>query len=157
MTAVVVSDLCLTCGSTAGEIHLPHCLVRQAVERHEALIDGVGPDAPIHVNAAGGKQSDSPYFFRALPPLALAAIARCMKDAAVKYDSDTPGGPFENVLDRNWHKIAAWEHLEHVYHHLIAEVAGDTSDDHLVHLACRALMALHQREAAKARATPEDE
>lgn len=114
------------------------------------LLPGVGKDAPVTTNANGGRQSDSPYFFRALPPLALAAVARVMREAAAKYDADTPGGPFQNVLERNWHRIEDWEHLEHVYHHLIAEVAGDTSDDHLAHLATRALMALHQREAKKA-------
>lgn len=143
---------CMQCGVGVGELHAPYCA---AYLLRATLVAGVGPDAPVTTNTQGGKQSDSPYFFRALPPLALAAIARLMKDVAIKYDADTPGGPFENVLDRNWHKIAVWEHLEHVYHHLIAEVAGDTSDDHLAHLACRALMALHQREAAKARTTLE--
>jgi hypothetical protein len=135
---------------------LPHCYAQQAYDRQEAtVIDGLGADAPVVTNDQGGRQADSPYFFRGLPPLALAAVARCMKEKAQEYDKDTPGGPFENVLDRNWHKIPEWSHLEHAYHHLIAEVAGDTADDHLTHLATRALMALHLREARKARENQE--
>lgn len=155
----MTSSPCLFCGAGPNQTHLLHCAEvtgsRPAPTPAPVVLEGVGPDAPVHVNANGGRQSDSPYFFRALPPLALAAVARLMKEAAAKYDADTPGGPYQNVLDRNWHKIDTWEHLEHVWHHLVAETAGDTSDDHLTHLACRALMALHQREAAKARKTLE--
>lgn len=117
--------------------------------RAVVALPGVGKDAPVTTNERGGRQSSTPYFFRGLPPLALAAIARLMKEKAAVYDADTPGGPFADPTTRNWHKIESWEHLERVWHHLVAETAGDAQDDHLTHLACRALMALEMRERKK--------
>jgi hypothetical protein len=105
----------------------------------------IGADAPVTANANGGKQSATPYFFRGLSPVALAAVARLLADGAVKYDQDTPGGPFADPTTRNWHKIEDWEHVEHAFQHLFADLAGDTSDDHLVHALCRLMMAVHQR------------
>ena len=136
---------CADCGADYQRYgHLTTCRFISAPS--SSLVPGVGPDAPITTNAQGGKQSASDRFYRGLPPLALARIAQVIYEAAEKYEDD----PYGNVLVRNWHRIAPEEHLEHVWSHLVAETAGDTSDDHLAHLATRALMALHQREAAKA-------
>ena len=108
----------------------------------------LGKDAPVTVNAAGGRQSDTPYFFRGLPPLALAKIAALLHNAASRYEDDRDE-PYRDPTVRNWHKIQDWEHIEHAFQHLYADLAGDDSDDHLTHAACRLLMALHQREAAR--------
>jgi hypothetical protein len=104
----------------------------------------VGPDAPTVTTEGGGNHSDSPYFFRGLSPLALAAVARILKPAALKYDGPEHH-PYADPTVRNWHKIEDWEHIEHAFQHLYADLAGDTSDDHLVHALCRLMFAVDRR------------
>lgn len=106
-------------------------------------ISGLGPAAPTTTNALGGRQSHSPYFFRGLPPLALFAAARVLKDGAERYEGD----PFGDVTVRNWHRISAAEHVEHAFTHLVADLAGDDQEDHLTHALVRLLFAVHQRAA----------
>lgn len=103
-----------------------------------AIIDGL--DGPVETNAAGGKQSSSPYFLRGLPPLALLRIARILREGAEKYEAD----PFGDVTSRNWHRIGSDDHLEHVLMHAVAYLRGDASADHAGHLATRAMFFLHQ-------------
>ena len=93
-------------------------------------IDGIGPDAETYVNEHGGKQSDSPYRFDLIPERALFEVARVFKEGAEKYGED------------NWHKIPVHSQLNHALQHQYAHLAGDTQDEHLIHAACRALMAL---------------
>lgn len=93
-------------------------------------IDGVGPDAPVSVNEKGGKQSSSPYRADLLPALATLEVAKVLKHGAAKYGPD------------NWRNLTTEEILNHVQVHLLAWFAGDRSDDHLSHAACRCLMAL---------------
>lgn len=95
----------------------------------------------VTTNATGGKQSDSPYFFRGLPPLAILRIARILKEGAETYEAD----PFGDVTARNWHRITSNEHLEHVLMHAVAILTGDESADHAGHLTTRAMFFLHQR------------
>lgn len=94
------------------------------------MIHGVGPDAPTITNAAGGKQSDSPARLDLFPPRAWLAVGGVLKHGAGKYG------------ENNWHKISVREHINHALVHYAAYLAGDTSDDHLEHAACRAMMAL---------------
>lgn len=96
-------------------------------------IEGVGADAPIAVNAAGGKQSATPYRADLLQPFALLHLAKINK-----YGSDRYG-------DFNWHKIPISDHLNHALVHLLAHLAGDTQDDHLGHAAWRVVSALDQK------------
>lgn len=106
------------------------------------VVEGVGGDAPAVANAHGGRQSASPYRADLLPALATLAVARALKLGADKYG------------DENWHLISAAEHVNHALVHLLARQAGDASDDHLAHAACRTLFALDQvlagRDAALA-------
>lgn len=94
----------------------------------------------VHINERGGKQSASDHFLRGLPPRAILRVARILKRGAETYEAD----PFGNVLERNWHKVSANEHLEHLLKHIILELDGDTSEDHPGHIATRALFYLHQ-------------
>lgn len=94
------------------------------------LIEGVGPDAPTKANARGGRQSDSPYRADLLPGLATLDVTRVLKDGADKYGED------------NWRNLSPREIINHAMVHLLAWNAGDRSDDHLSHAACRCLMAL---------------
>ncbi len=93
-------------------------------------VAGVSPDAPLVTNAAGGRQSGSPYRCDLLPARAVLDVARVLKAGCDKYGPD------------NWRKIGAADHVNHVLVHLFAHQAGDVSDDHLAHAACRMLMGL---------------
>lgn len=94
------------------------------------IIDGVGTDAPIVENAQGGKQSASPYRVDLLPPKATLAVSAVLAIGAKKYAKN------------NWKLIPIDDHLNHALVHALAYLAGDTSDDHMGHFACRAMMAL---------------
>ena len=101
-----------------------------------ARVAGVGPDAPTVINAAGGKQSGSPYRADLLPALAVLAVAGVLKHGADRYGAD------------NWRVIPAVDHLNHALVHIFAWLAGDKSDDHLEHAACRVLMGLEMSLAS---------
>lgn len=94
------------------------------------MIDGIGKEAPIIVNKAGGKQSIAPYACELLPPRAILAVSRVLAKGEQKYGKD------------NWRKIPQSDHLRKMLTHVFAHLAGDTQDDHLEHAACRMLMAL---------------
>ena len=102
-----------------------------------SLVEGVGADAPVVMNEQGGRQSDSPYRADLLPPLALLAVAKVLKHGADKYAA------------WNWHAIPVADHVNHAIVHLLALAAGDTSDAHLDHAACRILFALDSHHAGR--------
>ncbi len=90
----------------------------------------VGPDTPTVTNDRGAKQSAMTYRLDLMPPLALLAVGKVLKDGSTKYGID------------NWHGISLADHLNHALVHVYAYLAGDTQDDHLEHAACRMLMAV---------------
>ena len=91
---------------------------------------GVGPDVATKVSENGAGQSDIPYRFDLVDANALAAIAAVLKQGADKYGAG------------NWRALEIEAHLNHLIMHAYAYLAGDTSDDHLSHIGCRALFAL---------------
>lgn len=93
-------------------------------------VKGVGPDAPTVVTKNGAKQSGSPYRCDLLPAKASLHIAEILKYGAEKYG------------DNNWRGLTVSDHVNHAMTHLFAFQAGDITDDHLGHAACRMLMAL---------------
>jgi hypothetical protein len=99
-----------------------------------AVVDGVGPDAPIKTNEQGGQQSDLPYRLDLMPPFALLEVGRILAHGARKY------APW------NWLKIDTNSHINHALVHLTAYLCGDDSEgkpiEHLKHAACRVMMAL---------------
>jgi hypothetical protein len=95
-----------------------------------STVAGVGPDAETTTNDAGGKQSKSLYRLDLLPAKATLAVGAVLDAGERKYGAD------------NWHKIPLSDHLNHLLIHVYAYLAGDRSDDHLGHMACRAMMAL---------------
>jgi hypothetical protein len=109
----------------------------EPVREPGGILAGVAPDAPTATNAAGGKQSASPYRCDLLPPLALLAVAKVLKHGADKYGAN------------NWHLIPVGDHVNHALAHLFAAFAGDSSDEHLEHAACRILFALDQKLAGR--------
>lgn len=94
-----------------------------------SAIAGVGPDTPTTTNAEGGSQSDVPYRMDLIDARAMFAMAAVLDTGARKYGVD------------NWRKISVPEHLNHLLIHTFAYLAGDTSDDHLSHILCRATFA----------------
>lgn len=108
----------------------------------ESVVSGLGPDAPVTTNENGGRQSHLPYRIELLPPRATFAVGKVLKHGAEKYGVD------------NWHAISTDEHLSHVLSHIFAYLAGDKSDDHLEHAACRAMMALEIQERGGPTAKP---
>lgn len=101
--------------------------------RSVAPVAGVGPDAPVTVNAHGGRQSALPYRCDLIQALAVLHVSAISARGAEKYG------------DNNWHKIPVAEHLNHALAHLLAHLAGDSQDDHLGHAAWRVLSALEQK------------
>jgi hypothetical protein len=112
--------------------------------RKQYAVAGVGTDAPTVVNKQGAMQSHSPYRVDLSPPLATLHIAEVLGVGAKKYGA------------WNWLGIPMHDHLNHALVHAFAYLAGDTSDDHIGHFACRAMMALeiHQRDRRMRDATP---
>jgi len=99
-------------------------------ELGSSKITGVGPDAETVTNEQGGKQSKVLYAFDALDPKAMFAMCKVLHEGRQKYGDD-----------ENWRKISAREHINHAIIHFMAYLAGDTSDEHLSHAMCRAMMA----------------
>lgn len=99
------------------------------VSEARALLEGIGPDAAIVTNAAGGKSSAAVARLDLVPPLSLLEIGRILDYGAQRYGVG------------NWKKIEWQDHFNHALIHAFALLAGDTQDDHMGHFACRAMMA----------------
>lgn len=93
-----------------------------------AELKGVGTDAEIITNAAGGQQSKAEYAFHLIDREALFALAEVLQYGATRYAPD------------NWRKISSADHFNHMMIHAMAHQQGDKQDDHLGHMFCRAMM-----------------
>lgn len=91
-------------------------------------VKGVSSDAPIVTNEKGGMQSKVEYGFHLCDTGAMLALAETLQYGASHYARD------------NWRKIPAEEHFNHMLIHYYAWLSGDTSDNHLGHMFCRAMM-----------------
>lgn len=130
-TAIIFADCCIR------PIARPLFATDEAVESNNWLSsvscgegDGKPTDNDIHTNAHGGKQSALPYRCDLFPPTAMLKLAEVLAKGATTYG------------DRNWRLITVNEHLNHATTHILKHHAGDTSEPHLSHAACRMLMAL---------------
>lgn len=94
------------------------------------ISDIVSPDTPTTTNERGGSQSHIPVRFDLIDAKALFDVAKVLNEGAEKY---SPG---------NWRLIPIRDHLNHLIMHSYAYLAGDTTDEHLAHAACRAIFAL---------------
>jgi dATP/dGTP diphosphohydrolase len=89
----------------------------------------VSPDAPTITNEHGGSQSDVDVRFDLIDAKAMFAMAGVLDHGAKKYGAN------------NWRLIPVEDHLNHLLMHTFAYLAGDTTDDHLSHILCRATFA----------------
>lgn len=97
------------------------------------VVEGVGPDAPVTQNDRGAWQSAAPTLLNEVFPwLGAIEVGKVLQRGLVKYGKD------------NWRGIPPDEHLHHAMIHLAAYFAGDRTDHHAAHAACRSLMALDQ-------------
>lgn len=95
----------------------------------DSRLYGLSPNSPTVVNELGGKQSDLPYRADLLPASTILGIAKVLDEGARKYG------------ENNWKNISVEEHVNHALVHLYAWLMGDTQDEHLLHVCCRALFA----------------
>lgn len=84
----------------------------------------LGKDAPMIVDANGGRQSKTVGRFDLVPGEAVIRIAQVCELG-------------EHHGHNNWRRIAYESQINHALQHLMALLADDTSDDHLGHALTR--------------------
>ncbi len=94
-----------------------------------SISDISSPDAPTTTNEKGGSQSLIEVRFDLIDGPALFEMAKVLHHGAVKYG------------EGNWRKIPVNDHLNHLLMHTYAYLSGDTTDEHLSHILCRATFA----------------
>lgn len=94
----------------------------------------IGKDAKTVTNKKGAKQSETGINMDLVPAKAILRIGEVVHSGAKKYGRD------------NWRDLSLADNINHAITHLYAFLAGDKSDAHLSHAACRALFALEQYE-----------
>lgn len=105
-------------------------------------------DGDTITNERGGRQSYISTAFHWLPCDAMRLVAQCARYGGEKY------GP------ENYRTIDGPDHIAHAWNHMNEFMAGDRSEDHLVHAALRLLftiqLAVECEEQAEQYARPED-
>ena len=89
-----------------------------------------GYELEVITNAKGGKQHKIDGRFDLVPSFAQERVAQILENGAKRYG------------DNNWMSIPMIEHLNHVAFHIVKHLQGDTSEDHLGNMTCRAMFAL---------------
>ena len=96
----------------------------------KAIVEGVGPDAPMVSDDRGYVSSATPYRMDLMPGKSLLHMAAIMAEGAKTHG------------ENNWKNGSVENHLNKMLVHVFAYLAGDRQDDHLGHAAWRAMAAL---------------
>ena len=84
-------------------------------------------------NELGAKEAGTIARFDLIPPEAMFKIAEILHEGAQKYGEE------------NWRGLNYRTNLNHALQHIYGHLAGDKTEDHLAHAACRILFALALR------------
>lgn len=88
----------------------------------------------VVVNDQGGKQSRVDYAFTELEPDMLLRVTQVLHKGKAKYGA------------KNWRQIPYEDHLNHIAYHWTMLHQGDTSEDHLANIICRAMFAMYMKD-----------
>lgn len=94
------------------------------------VVKGVGPHEEILTTHNGYRTSRVPYRMDLMPAKALLHLSEIMCEGAKTHG------------EANWKNGSMNDHLNKMLVHAFAYLAGDRSDDHVGHLAWRAVAAL---------------
>lgn len=138
---------CPKCGSNLFEYSVVQDVVQMSVDDRKPvdLENSPGaqspPQAPLEdpvEEFPGGFQRPSHLDGSTLPPKAIVAVMECMTRGAHTHGRD------------KWKNIPVWSHLGRALAHIFQHNAGDRSEPHILHAACRLLFALDLQELENA-------
>lgn len=117
---------------------------RQEVARlRRPEVSMILPSGPAHVptpeggdvvtNEQGGKQSRVDHSFVDLEPEMLLRVTAVLHKERAKYGA------------KNWRNIPYEDHVNHIGYYWTLLLEGDTTEDHLANIICRAMFAMYMQ------------